>query len=158
MAHYAKIGLNSKVMSVLVVADSDCQNADGIEEEEIGRQFLESCFGWPLWVKCSYNTSKNVHQLGGTPFRKNYPGIGYIWDEDRDAFYAPKPFDSWILNEETCIWEAPLTYPSIKTYGDIGKEYFIAWDEDNLRWTAMDQEDPQGSFRWDVETNSWISI
>ena len=158
MAHYAKIGLNSKVMSVLVVSDADCQNADGIEEEEIGRQFLENCFGWPLWIKCSYNTHGNVHTEGGTPFRKNYPGIGYTWDEDRDAFYAPKPFDSWILNEETCLWEAPVAYPSITSYGDPTKEYSISWDEDNIRWIARDDEDPRGSFKWDVDTNSWIAL
>jgi hypothetical protein len=76
MAHYAKIGLNSKVMSVIVVANTDCQNADGIEEEEVGRQFLENAFGWPLWKKCSYNTQGNVHKEGGTPYRKNYPSIG----------------------------------------------------------------------------------
>jgi len=158
MAHYAKIGLNSKVMSVLVVADADCQNADGIEEEEVGRQFLENCFGWPLWIKCSYNTRANVHSEGGTPFRKNYPGIGYTWDEDRDAFYAPKPYNSWTLNEETCVWESPVVIPSITTYGDPEKAYFISWDEDNLRWTATDSEEPRGSFRWDVDTSSWISI
>ena len=158
MAHYAKIGLNSKVMSVLVVADTDCQNADGIEEEEVGRQFLENSFGWPLWIKCSYNTHGNVHSEGGTPFRKNYPGVGYTWDEDRDAFYDSKPFDSWVLNEETCLWEAPTAYPSVVTYGDPEQYYSISWDEDNLRWTATDQEDPQGTFRWDVDTSSWIAL
>jgi len=158
MAHYAKIGLNSKVMSVLVVADTDCQNADGIEEEEVGRQFLENSFGWPLWIKCSYNTHGNVHREGGTPFRKNYPGVGYTWDEDRDAFYDSKPFDSWVLNEETCLWEAPTAYPSVVTYGDPEQYYSISWDEDNLRWTATDQEDPQGTFRWDVDTSSWIAL
>lgn len=158
MAHYAKIGLNSKVMSVLVVADADCQNANGIEEEEVGRQFLENVFGWPLWIKCSYNTHGGIHKQGGTPFRKNYPGVGYIWDEERDAFYAPKPFDSWILNEETCLWEAPVASPTITTYGDSETEYDISWDEDNLRWIATDQEDPQEPFRWDVNTSSWIAI
>lgn len=158
MAHYAKIGLNNKVMSVVVIADTDCQNADGIEEEEVGRQFLENCFGWPVWIKCSYNTSGNVHSQGGTPFRKNYPGVGFIWDEDRDAFYAKKPFSSWVLNEETCLWESPIAYPSVTSYGDPTKDYLISWDEDNVRWIARDQEDPQGSFRWDVDTSSWIAI
>ena len=157
MAHYAKIGLNSKVMSVLVVDDADCQNADGIEEEEVGRQFLENCFGWPLWIKCSYNTYGNIHREGGTPFRKNYPGIGYTWDEDRDAFYAPKPYDSWVLNEETCLWEAPITYPSVTSYDDPAKEYSISWDENNTRWVAYDQEDPSGFFEWDPNSLSWIS-
>jgi hypothetical protein len=158
MAHYAKIGLNNKVMSVVVVADADCQNADGIEEEEVGRQFLENCFGWPVWIKCSYNTRGGVHSESGTPFRKNYPGVGFTWDEDRDAFYAKKPFDSWVLNEETCLWESTIDYPSVTSYGDPVKDYLISWDEDNVRWTARDQEDSQGTFRWDVDTSSWIAL
>jgi hypothetical protein len=156
MAHFAKIGLNNKVMSVIVVANTNCQNADGIEEEEVGRQFLENALGWPLWKKCSYNTQGGVHKEGGTPFRKNYPGICYTWDGDRDAFYAPKPHNSWILDENTCVWNAPIAYPSITTYGD-NNFYQISWDEDNLRWVAYDRETPQGFFEWDPNSSTWIS-
>ena len=158
MAHFAKLGINSKVISVVVVADADCKNADGNEDEAVGIQFLERIHGWPLWKQTSYNTSANVHNKGGTPFRKNYAAIGYIYDEDRDAFYAPKPFASWILNETTCIWAAPVAYPSVKTYGDPEKYYSIGWDETNTRWIANDVEDPQGNFRWDVSSSSWVSL
>ena len=82
MAHYAKLGINSKVIAVNVVNDSDCLNADGIEDEEVGRQFLERIHNWPLWKKTSYNTSRGEHKNGGTPLRGNYAGIGFIWDED----------------------------------------------------------------------------
>ena len=158
MAHFAKLGINSKVIGVEVVADADCKNADGSEDESVGIQFLERIHGWPLWKKTSYNTNANVHALGGTPFRKNYAGIGYTYDEDRDAFYAKKPYASWVLNETTCIWEAPVTYPSVTTYGDPAKLYNINWDETNTRWIATDVESPQGNFRWNVGSSAWVSL
>jgi len=157
MAHYAKIGLDLRVMTVVVVADVNCQNANGVEDEEVGRQFLEQCFGWPNWVKCSYNTHQGIHREGGTPFRKNFPGVGFIWDSNRNAFYHPKPHDSWVLNEDTCTWESPIVYPSVTTYGD-NHPYDISWDENNLRWIAKDHSVPQNSFRWDVDTTSWVAI
>ena len=89
MAHFAKLGINSKVISVEVVADADCENADNNEDESVGIQFLEHIHGWPLWKQTSYNTHANVHSLGGTPFRKNYAGVGHTYDEDRDAFIPP---------------------------------------------------------------------
>src|SRR6056300_2083419 len=128
MAHFAKLGINSKVIGVEVVADADCHNADGVEDETVGVQFLENIHGWPLWKQTSYNTQANVHSLGGTPFRKNYAGIGYTYDEDRDAFIPPKPHASWVVNETTCVWEAPVAYPSVTTYGDPAKPYIISWD------------------------------
>ena len=125
MAHYAKIDENSKVISVIVVANTDCQNVDGIEEEEVGRQFLENTFGGSLWKKCSYNTRGNVHLTGGTPLRKNFAGVGHTYDEDRDAFIPPKTFTSWTLNETSCLWESPIAYPS------DGKDY--VWNETNYQ-------------------------
>ena len=114
MAHYAKLGANNKVIGVHVVANADCQNADGIEDEEVGRQFLERLHSWPLWKQTSYNTLAGQHLLGGTPFRKNHAAIKYVYDEDRDAFIPPKPtFNSWTLNETTCQWEAPVALPSL---------------------------------------------
>ena len=82
MAHYAKLGINSKVIAVHVVADKDCQNADGIEDEEVGRQFLENIHNWPLWKKTSYNTAGNKHSSGddSKAFRGNYAGIGMTYD------------------------------------------------------------------------------
>ena len=94
MAHYAKLGANNKVIAVHVVADSDCQNADGVEDEEVGRQFLERIHNWPLWKQTSYNTLNNKHSSGDNSkaFRGNYAGIGYTYDEDNDIFIHPKPY------------------------------------------------------------------
>jgi len=158
MAHFAKLGINSKVIGVEVVADADCKNADNNEDEQVGIQFLENIHGWPLWKQTSYNTQANVHSLGGTPFRKNYAGIGHTYDEDRDAFIPPKPYASWVLNETTCIYEAPVTYPSVTTYGDPAKPYEISWDETNTRWICKDSEDPINNFRWDASASAWVAL
>ena len=158
MAHFAKLGINSKVISVEVVADADCENADNNEDESVGIQFLENIHGWPLWKQTSYNTHANVHSLGGTPFRKNYAGVGHTYDEDRDAFIPPKPYASWVLNETTCIWGAPVTYPTVQEYGDPVKNYDISWDEANTRWIATDQETPTGNFRWDASAKAWVAL
>ena len=158
MAHFAKLGINSKVIGVEVVADADCQNADGIEDETVGIQFLENIHGWPLWKRTSYNTTANTHKLGGTPFRKNYAGIGHTYDEDRDAFIPPKPYASWILDETKGIWGSPVTYPTVEEYGDPAKRYNISWDEPNTRWTATDQETPTGNFRWDASASAWVAL
>lgn len=149
MAHFAKLGINSKVIGVEVVADADCKNADNNEDETVGIQFLENIHGWPLWKQTSYNTTANTHKLGGTPFRKNYAGIGHTYDEDRDAFIPPKPYASWVVNETTCVYESPVTYPSVTTYGDPVKPYEISWDETNTRWICKDSEDSVNNFRWD---------
>ena len=168
MAHFAKLGINSKVIGVEVVANADTSDANDQEDEAVGIQFLESIHGWPLWKKTSYNTKGGKHyDADGNEsadqtkaFRKNYAGIGYTYDEDRDAFIPPKPtgYTSWVLNETSCTWEAPVAYPSVTEYGDPAQSYLISWDEANIRWTATDQEDPQGSFRWDVDTSTWISL
>ena len=158
MAHFAKLGINSKVIGVEVVADADCKNADNIEDEQVGIQFLENIHGWPLWKQTSYNTQANVHALGGTPFRKNYAGIGYTYDEDRDAFIPPKPYASWVVNETTCVYEAPVAYPSVTTYGDPAKPYEISWDETNTRWICKDSEDPINNFRWDASASAWVAL
>ena len=158
MAHFAKLGINSKVISVEVVADNDCKNADGVEDESVGIQFLENIHGWPLWKRTSYNTTGNTHKLGGTPFRKNYAGVGHTYDEDRDAFIPPKPHASWVLNETSCTYDAPVAYPNVTEYGDPAKRYRISWDETNTRWTAEDEETPIGNFRWNDSTKAWVSI
>ena len=158
MAHFAKLGINSKVIGVEVVADADCKNADNNEDEQVGIQFLENIHGWPLWKQTSYNTQANVHSLSGTPFRKNYAGMGYTYDEDRDAFIPPKPYASWVVNETTCVYEAPVAYPSVTTYGDPAKPYEISWDETNTRWICKDSEDPINNFRWDVSSSAWVAL
>ena len=121
MAHFAEVDSNNVVVRVLVVGD---------EQEERGQEFLANDLGLGgTWLKTSYNTQGGVHTLGGTPFRKNYAGIGYTYDSVRDAFIPPKPFNSWTLDEETCLWEAPVAYPS------DGKLY--TWDEENTQWNEV---------------------
>ena len=121
MAHFAEVDSNNVVVRVLVVGD---------DQEERGQEFLANDLGLGgTWLKTSYNTQGGVHTLGGTPFRKNYAGIGYTYDSVRDAFIPPKPFNSWTLDEETCLWEAPVAYPS------DGKLY--TWDEENTQWNEV---------------------
>ena len=118
MAHYAFIDENYIVTEVIVGKD-------------------ESNFDWErhygdirgqLCKRTSYNTIGGVHTTGGTPYRKNYAGIGYIYDPALDAFYPPKPYNSWVLNETSCLWEAPVIYPN------DGNMYI--WNEDELQWNA----------------------
>ena len=126
MASFAKIGLNSKVIEVLSVHNDVLKDSNGIEQEIIGIDFLTKLTGWAIWKQTSYNTHGGVHSNGGTPLRKNHAGKGYIYDEDRDAFIPPKPFNSWILNEDTCLWNAPVAYPQ------DGNNY--RWNEQTLSW------------------------
>ena len=130
MASFAKIGLNNKVIEVLSVVNEVLHDSNGIEQESIGIDFLTKLTGYPLWVQTSYNTIGGVHTKGGTPLRKNHAGIGYTYDEDRDAFIPPKPFNSWILNEDTCNWESPIPYPQ-----DNNK---YNWNEQNQSWDLIE--------------------
>ena len=124
MAHFAKLGTGNIVERVEVVSN------DIATDEQTGIDFLNNLYGTrDTWKQTSYNTKGGVHLLGGTPFRKNYAGIDYTYDQTKDAFIAPKPFDSWTLNETTCIWEAPVAYPS------DGKDY--EWDESSTSWKEI---------------------
>jgi len=129
MASFAKIGLNNRVMSVQSVHNDVLKDADGVEQESLGIDFLTKLHGWAIWRQTSYNTQNGVHKLGGTPFRKNHAGIGYTYDEDRDAFIPKKPYESWILNETTCQWDAPSAKPA------DGKEY--NWNESTKSWDEI---------------------
>src|SRR6056300_1529581 len=111
MASFAKIGLNGKVIEVQSVVNEVLHDSNGVEQEVNGIDFLTKLTGWSIWKQTSYNTRGGVHKLGGTPFRKNHASIGMTYDEDRDAFIPKKPFPSWTLNEETCLWEAPVALP-----------------------------------------------
>ena len=133
MAHYAKLGANNKVIAVHVVADKDCLNADGIEDEEVGRQFLERIHSWPLWKKTSYNTIKNTHRLGGTPFRGNYAGIGMTYDDDNDIFIGKKPYASWVLNVAEARWQSPIgDAPAMSEEEHLTHRY--VWNESTGAW------------------------
>ena len=119
MAHFAKLDSNNIVTEVVVVNNSVIENADGTESELKGKQFLNSLYGTATWKQTSYNGN----------FRKNYTGVGYKYDSTRDAFIPPKPYTSWTLNETTCLWEAPVPYP---TDGNIHN-----WDETNQQWDQI---------------------
>jgi hypothetical protein len=129
MASFAKIGLNGRVIAVVSVVNDVIKDSSGIEREELGIQFLNELYGWPIWKQTSYNTNGGIHNNGGTPFRKNHAGIGYTYDEDRDAFIPKKPYNSWVLNEQTCQWEAPITYPT------DGQRY--QWNENLANWELI---------------------
>ena len=120
MASFAKIGLNNKVIEVLSVHNNELLDSNGVEQEVNGIDFLTKLTGWSIWVQTSYNNN----------FRKNHAGIGYTYDEDRDAFIPKKPYQSWILNEDTCLWESPVAYP------DDGEEY--TWNETNQTWDLVE--------------------
>ena len=138
MAHFAKIGLNSKVIGVHAVDNKDLENADGIQEEEIGRQYLERIHHWPLWKQTSYNTSQNKHKLGGTPLRGNYAGVGYIYDEDNDIFWPPKPFPSWVKNTTTAAWQSPIGDSPELTEEQVDTHYYV-WNESGQSWDLTER-------------------
>jgi hypothetical protein len=130
MASFAKIGLNNKVIEVLSVNNEVLKDSNGVEQEVNGIDFLTKLTGWAIWKQTSYNTHGGVHDNGGTPLRKNHAGIGYTYDEDRDAFVAPKPFNSWILNEDTCLWNAPVVKPE--------DDNMYSWNEQTLSWDLLE--------------------
>jgi hypothetical protein len=126
MAHFAKLDENNIVTTVRVVHNNELL-VDGVENEQKGIDYLNTLFKTnDNWKQTSYNTSRGVHKLEGTPLRKNYAAIGYTYDADRDAFIPSQYYPSWILNEDTCDWEAPVAYP------DDGQTY--RWNEETISW------------------------
>jgi hypothetical protein len=122
MAHYAFLDENNIVTEVITGKN---EGEDGINwEEHYGN------FRGQVCKRTSYNTIGGNHNNGGTPFRKNYAGVGYIYDDEKDAFISPKPYESWILNEDTCLWESPIPYPE-----DTENLYF--WNEEEYKWDNM---------------------
>ena len=121
MAHFAKLDSNNQVLEVHVVNNNELLDASGNESEAKGIDFLTIWSGgYTNWRQTSYNGN----------FRKNYGGIGYTYDPQRDAFIPPKPYPSWILVETTCTWESPVPYPS-----DSGSSY--VWDETSVSWVEV---------------------
>ena len=127
MAHFAKLGVGNIVETVEVVHN------DVATTEQAGVDFLNNLYKTnDVWKQTSYNTTGGVHTLDGTPFRKNYAGIGYKYDEDRDAFIPPKLYESWTLNESTCLWNPPVAYPD--------DEKFYKWNEETTSWDLTDTD------------------
>ena len=114
MSHFAK--LDNNIVTEVIVAEQDFIDSGVVGDSS-------------LWVQTSYNTYGNVHKLGGTPLRKNYAGIGYTYDASRDAFIPPKPYNSWVLNETTCQYDAPVAMPT------DDKQY--TWDETTTNWVEV---------------------
>ena len=139
MAHFAKLGINSKVIGVHVVDNKALHNADGVEEEEIGRQYLERIHHWPLWKQTSYNTRGNKHSSGddSKAFRGNYAGIGMIYDEDNDIFISKKPYASWVLNTEEARWQSPVGDAPELTEEEMTTHRY-EWNEDNGSWNKVE--------------------
>ena len=118
MAHFAEIGLNNTVLRVIVVANNELLDENNIEQEQRGIDFCRKLFGG-TWLQTSYNGN----------LRKNYAGVGYTYDSTRNAFIPPKPFDSWLLDETTCQWQAPVAMPT------DGQMY--TWDEPQQKWVLL---------------------
>jgi|TARA_B110000285_G_scaffold196939_1_gene228223 hypothetical protein len=121
MAYFAKLGKGNIVENLISINNSVITDANGIEQEQLGNDFINKLYNTrDVWKQTSYNNN----------IRKNYAGIGYQYDQTRDAFIAPKPYNSWILNEDTCHWEAPVAYP------DDGQKY--SWNEETTTWDVVD--------------------
>jgi len=146
MAHFAKIGMNGKVIGVLTCGNGDMLNADGVEDEKVGQQYLERHNNWPapMWIQTSYNTSGNTHKLGGTPLRGNYAGIGYIWDEDNNIFWPKKPYESWVKNTTTARWDSPIGDAPAFTAEQESQttagthKWLYVWNESGQSWDLTD--------------------
>ena len=124
MSHFAKLDENN----IVVFVTKGRTSSDGKEAELTART-------GDVYKQTSYNTSGGVHRLGGTPLRKNYAGIGYTYDSERDAFIPPKPYPSWLLNEDTCLWDAPVAMPADAGTGEPPKRY--TWDEEAVNWVEV---------------------
>ena len=127
MAHFAQLDANNVVTQVIVVGNADTADANGVEKEHIGAAFCEKLFGG-TWKQTSYNGS----------IRKNYAGIGYTYNADIDAFVPPKPYASWILDNDTAQWNAPVAMPEDAGTGEPPKRY--TWDEATTSWVAVESE------------------
>jgi len=159
MAHFAKLGSNSKVIQVLTLNNGDMLNADGVEDETVGQQYLETHNNWPaqMWIQTSYNTSSNKHYTH-TPtgsvessdqskaFRGNYAGIGYTWDEDDQIFWPKKPYASWVKNTTTAGWDSPIgDAPALTAEQTSQNEanthmWSYVWNEANQSWDLTDSK------------------
>ena len=150
MAHFAKLGANGKVIQVLTLDNKDMLNADGIEDEAVGQQYLERHNNWPaqMWIQTSYNTSGNKHNSGddSKAFRGNYAGIGYSWDEDTNIFWPKKPYASWVKDTATASWKSPIgDAPDLTAEQESQNEaethrWNYDWNETDQQWDLTDHK------------------
>ena len=143
MAHFAELNDNKVVTRVVVIGNDIPANGGTLEDNDMhidGEKFCIKLFKGGIWKQTSYNNN----------FRKQYAGIGYTYDSAKNKFISPQPHNSWALDAND-DWQAPVTYPTNTT------EKTISWNEENLKWTARDHEDPQNNFNWDPATLAWVS-
>ena len=148
MAHFAKLGANSKVIQVLTLDNKDMLNADGVEDESVGQQYLELHNNWPaeMWIQTSYNTRGNKHyDANGNEsadqskaLRGNYAGIGYEWDEDNNIFWPKKPHASWVKNISEARWQSPIGDAPELTEEEKAAYKGYTWNEANQSWDLTD--------------------
>ena len=148
MAHFAKLGANGKVIQVLTMDNDKMLNADGVEDETVGQQWLETHNNWPaqMWIQTSYNTSGNTHSSGDNSkaFRGNYAGIGYTWDEDDQIFWPKKPYASWVKDMTTASWKSPIgDAPALTAEQESQNtaethEWRYEWNEAGQTWDLTD--------------------
>ena len=150
MAHFAKLGSNGKVIQVLTLDNKDMLNADNVEDESVGQQYLETHNNWPaqMWIQTSYNTSGNTHSSGDNSkaFRGNYAGIGYEWDEDNNIFWPKKPYASWVKNTTTARWDSPIgDAPALTAEQEAQNtaethKWGYSWNEAGQTWDLTDSK------------------
>ena len=179
MAHFAKLGINGKVIAVHSLDNSKLLNADSVEDETVGQQELQRIHGWPsaMWIKTSYNTRGGKHYTDGAEsadqtkaLRGNYAGIGYSWDEDNAIFWPKQPHASWSKNTSTAAWDSPITYPSVTDDGQdpVVFTYMISWNEtgyqaDNTKGWEATKLNADGTDHADGDTisdwngSAWVS-
>ena len=156
MAHFAELesktdptGFTSDthlvVKRVVVISNGDV-DANGGDLHADAETFVTNLLGG-TWKQTSYNNN----------FRKQYAGIGYVYNSSKNKFLNPQPYASWSLDDND-DWKAPVTYPTITTYGDPVKPYIINWDEAGQKWTATDYSDPVNNFNWDASELTWVSV
>ena len=176
MAHFAKLGVNGKVIAVHGLDNDQMLNADNQEDETVGQQRLQQIHGWPaqMWIQTSYNTRGNKYfdENGleaadqSKALRGNYAGIGYTWDEDNSIFWSPKPHASWTKDISSASWKAPITYPSVLDDGQdpVVFSWIITWNEsgyqaDNSKgWEAVkSNDDTETPTIHDWNGSAWVS-
>ena len=124
MAYFAKLGTGNIIETVISINNSVITDSNGIEQEQLGVDFINKLYNTrDVWKQTSYNNN----------FRKNFAGIGYSYDQSRDAFIPPKPFNSWILNEDTCLWNAPVAIPTAV----LEDNQYYSWNEQTLSWDLL---------------------
>jgi hypothetical protein len=153
MARFAKIGMNGKVLQVLVLDNKDMLDANGVEDESVGQQYLEKHNNWPaqMWIQTSYNTRNNKHYADNgvesddqsKAFRGNHASVGYEWDEDNNIFWPPKPYASWVKDITTASWKSPIgDAPALTAEQQSQNDAFThawhyEWNEDEQSWSLI---------------------